>query len=288
MQASAQGDAASAQGRTFERVAEVRKLGGRKVPTAVVHAFAPGGAEVAVLERYTADAPSLEQLEKDARVAMSLRHPNVAAVRDVWREGGELCIASEWVEGETLEELRRLGAGGKDLSIEVGVRIIVDLLGALSALHTLGAGGLAHGEVTTTTVIVGMMERRWGRVISITSASVKAAMPMLGLSTAARAGLTGFTATLAREVAPDGVTVNNLLPGFFETSRLQRYFTDIAAAEKITPEQARALRVADVPVRRPGNPEEFGTWCAFLASVHSGYITGQNILLDGGAFPGVV
>jgi 3-oxoacyl-[acyl-carrier protein] reductase len=140
----------------------------------------------------------------------------------------------------------------------------------------------------TTLVIAGMTERRWGRIISITSASVKGVMPMLGLSTAARAGLTGFTATLAREVAPRGVTVNNLLPGFFETSRLRHYFADVAAAKKITPEQARSARVAAVPVQRPGNPEEFGIWCAFLASAHSGYITGQNILLDGGAFPGVV
>jgi 3-oxoacyl-[acyl-carrier protein] reductase len=111
---------------------------------------------------------------------------------------------------------------------------------------------------------------------------------MLGLSTAARAGLTGFTATLAREVAPHGVTVNNLLPGFFETARLQRYFVDLAAARNVTPEQARAQRVAEVPVRRPGNPEEFGVWCAFLASAHAGYVTGQNIVLDGGAFPGVL
>jgi 3-oxoacyl-[acyl-carrier protein] reductase len=140
----------------------------------------------------------------------------------------------------------------------------------------------------TTSAVKGMMERRWGRVISITSSSVKAVAPMLGLSTAARAGLTGFTATLAREVAPHGVTVNNLLPGFFETGRLQRYFADLATAQNITPEQARARRVAEVPVRRPGSPEEFGVWCAFLASAHSGYITGQNIVLDGGAFPGVM
>ncbi|HEY1960200.1 MAG TPA: protein kinase [Polyangiaceae bacterium] len=157
MQASAKNDAASAHGRTFERIAEVRKLAGRKVPTAIVHAFGPGGAEVAVLERYAAatGAEALDRLEKDARIAMSLRHPNLAAVRDVWRENGELCIASEWVEGETLEELRKLAAGGKELTIEVGVRVIVDLLGALSALHTLGAGALAHGDVTPLTAIVG-------------------------------------------------------------------------------------------------------------------------------------
>src|SRR6185503_1070104 len=159
VQASAPKDAASAHGRTFERIAEVRKLGGRKVPTAIVHAFAPGGAEVAVLERYAAsaglDATAQDLLEKDARAAMSLRHPNVAAVRDVWREKGEVCVASEWVEGETLEELRKLAAGGKELTIEVGVRVVVDLLAALSALHGLAAGGLAHGDVTAQNAIVG-------------------------------------------------------------------------------------------------------------------------------------
>ena len=134
MQANATGVAGA--GRTFERVSVVKALAGRKVPASVAHAFAPGGAELVVVERYKdgLDAAALDQLESDARAMVALRHPNVATVRDVWRENGELCIATEYVEGETLEELRRVGMGGKELSIEVGVRVIVDVLAALSGI----------------------------------------------------------------------------------------------------------------------------------------------------------
>jgi len=146
----------SAAPRTFERVAVVRTLANRKVPSAIVHAFAPTGAEVVVVERHGGLAPAdLDAIEADARATMTLRHPNVASVRDVWRENGEVAVATEFVEGETLEEVRRLGTGGKDLTLEVGVRVLVDVLAALSALHTLGAGSLAHGEITAGNVIVG-------------------------------------------------------------------------------------------------------------------------------------
>jgi serine/threonine protein kinase len=153
MQASAQGGVAGA-GRTFERVSVVKALAGRKVPTSVAHAYSPTGAELVVVERY-ADPSMQSAIEENARAAMALRHPNVGTVRDVWREGTDLCVAMEYVEGETLEELRRVGAGGKELSIEVGVRVIVDVLAALSAIHTAGKGGAVHGEVTATNVIVG-------------------------------------------------------------------------------------------------------------------------------------
>ncbi len=151
---------AGATSRTFERVAVVRTLANRKVPSAIVHAFAPTGAEVVVVERHgqvdgALGTSDLDAIEAAARAAMTLRHPNVASVRDVWRESGEVCVASEFVEGETLEELRRLGTGGKELTLEVGVRVVVNLLAALSALHTLGAGTLAHGEITASNVIVG-------------------------------------------------------------------------------------------------------------------------------------
>jgi eukaryotic-like serine/threonine-protein kinase len=156
VQANAQGGLASAVGRTFERVSVVKALAGRKVPASIAHAFSPSGAELVVVERYAGlDSAALQQLEEDARKTMSLRHPNVATVRDVWREKDELCVACEFVEGETLEELRRLGVGGKELSIEVGVRVVVDVLGAISAIHTHGAGGVAHGEVTAANAIVG-------------------------------------------------------------------------------------------------------------------------------------
>ncbi len=149
------GGGALGAARTFDRIAIVRDLVGRKVPIAIAHAFGPGGAELVVVERYALDAPLLETLEHDARITLALRHPNIAQVRDVWREGGELRVAAELVEGETLEELRTLAAGTKDFSLEVGVRIVVDVLAALSALQALGGGGLSHGEVTATNVIVG-------------------------------------------------------------------------------------------------------------------------------------
>lgn len=128
-----------------------------------------------------------------------------------------------------------------------------------------------------------MMDRGWGRVVNITSQSVKAPIPQLGLSNAARAGLTGFVAGTARQVAPHGVTINNLLPGIHDTDRATALDGGVVKAEGITMEEARARRAATIPARRYGTAEEFGAMCAFLCSVHAGFIVGQNILLDGGA-----
>lgn len=132
-------------------------------------------------------------------------------------------------------------------------------------------------------LLPGMMERGWGRVVNITSASVKAPIPQLGLSNAARAGLTGFVAGTARQVAPKGITINNLLPGIHDTDRATALDHGVIAARGITMAAARAERAATIPARRYGTAEEFGAACAFLCSVHAGYIVGQNILLDGGA-----
>ena len=128
----------------------------------------------------------------------------------------------------------------------------------------------------------GMMDRGWGRVVNITSQSVKAPIPQLGLSNAARTGLTGFVAGTARQVAPSGVTINNLLPGIHATDRATALDGPVAKAEGITIEEAQARRSATIPVRRYGTAEEFGATCAFLCSQHAGFIVGQNILLDGG------
>lgn len=129
----------------------------------------------------------------------------------------------------------------------------------------------------------GMMARGWGRVVNVTSQSVKAPIPQLGLSNAARTGLTGFVAGTARQVAPQGVTINNLLPGIHDTDRAVALDAAAAQAAGITPESARAAREATIPARRYGSAAEFGAVCAFLCSVHAGFIVGQNILLDGGA-----
>jgi 3-oxoacyl-[acyl-carrier protein] reductase len=129
----------------------------------------------------------------------------------------------------------------------------------------------------------GMIDRRWGRVVNITSQSVKAPIATLGLSNAARTGLTGFVAGTARQVAPDGVTINNLLPGIHDTDRAEALDKGAAKAEGLSLDAARARRAATIPARRYGTAEEFGAMCAFLCSVHAGFIVGQNLLLDGGA-----
>ena len=129
----------------------------------------------------------------------------------------------------------------------------------------------------------GMMAQGWGRVVNITSQSVKAPIAQLGLSNAARSGLTGFVAGTARQVAPAGVTINTLLPGIHATDRATALDGAVVAAEGITMDAAIARRTATIPARRYGTAAEFGAMCAFLCSQHAGFIVGQNILLDGGA-----
>ncbi len=133
----------------------------------------------------------------------------------------------------------------------------------------------------------GMMARGFGRIVNITSSAVKSPVGQLGLSNGARAGLTGFVAGLARSVAAHGVTINNLLPGTFDTARLAGNFAAQARREGRSVEEVRKARIARHPARRLGRPEELGQACAFLCSMQAGYINGQNILLDGGSFPGV-
>ncbi len=128
-----------------------------------------------------------------------------------------------------------------------------------------------------------MMEAGWGRVVNITSSSVKAPIPQLGLSNAARAGLTGFVAGTARQVAPHGVTINNLLPGIHDTDRATSLDTGVSEARGISMAAARADREGTIPARRYGTAAEFGATCAYLCSAHAGFIVGQNIVHDGGA-----
>ena len=128
-----------------------------------------------------------------------------------------------------------------------------------------------------------MIARGWGRVVNITSQSVKAPIPQLGLSNAARTGLTGFVAGTARQVAAMGVTINNLLPGIHATDRADALDAGVVKAQGITMTAARQQRAATIPAGRYGTPAEFGAACAFLCSKHAGFIVGQNILLDGGA-----
>ncbi|MCF3593862.1 SDR family oxidoreductase [Rhodobacteraceae bacterium LMO-12] len=131
-------------------------------------------------------------------------------------------------------------------------------------------------------LLPGMMERGWGRVVNITSQSVKAPIAVLGLSNSARAGLTGYVAGTARQVAGSGVTINNLLPGIHATDRAIALDGKVVQEQGITMEEAQAARAASIPAGRYGTREEFGAACAFLCSKHAGFIVGQNILLDGG------
>ena len=135
-------------------------------------------------------------------------------------------------------------------------------------------------------VIDPMSKKKFGRIVNITSGSVKMPLGGLDLSSGARAGLTAFLAGVARQVAANNVTINFLLPGSFATDRLESNMQSVAKNQNITVEQAKAARTASVPAKRFGEPDEFGAACAFLCSAHAGYITGQNLLMDGGVFPG--
>ncbi len=134
----------------------------------------------------------------------------------------------------------------------------------------------------------GMIERCFGRIINVTSHMVKAPVAMLSLSNGARAGLTGYVAGVARDVARHNVTINNLLPGQFDTERLKSNHEKFSAARNISIEEFRTKAQRDIPAKRFGQPKEFGAYAAFLCSAHVGYVTGQNLMLDGGQYPGLV
>ena len=131
-----------------------------------------------------------------------------------------------------------------------------------------------------------MIQRRFGRIVNITSSSVKAPIPALGLSNGARTGLTGFIAGLARQTVKHNVTINNLLPGSFDTDRVRQTLAGFAKQAGVTEEEAKANRVKVIPAGRLGNIAEFGDACAYLCSAQASYVTGQNFLIDGGAYPG--
>jgi 3-oxoacyl-[acyl-carrier protein] reductase len=134
--------------------------------------------------------------------------------------------------------------------------------------------------------IDGMIERRFGRIVNITSGAVKAPIDALGLSNGARTGLTGFVSGFARGVAQHNVTVNNLLPGAIQTARFRANAFAFAKERGLTVEEVDRRRLENIPAKRIGTPEEFGSVCAFLCSAHASYIVAQNILVDGGQYPG--
>lgn len=207
----------------------------------------------------------------------------------------------------TAADLRALGvtvtAVAADITTDAGRAQVLDQAGVVDILVTNAAGpppglwsdwgredflraidaNMLTPIALMTALLPRMVDRGWGRVVNITSQSVKAPIPQLGLSNAARAGLTGYVAGTSRQVAPFGVTINNLLPGIHATDRAVALDAGVARAEGITIDEAATRRAATIPARRYGTAAEFGAACAFLCSAHAGYIVGQNILLDGGA-----
>ena len=152
-------------------------------------------------------------------------------------------------------------------------------------LAALEAQLIGHADMITK-VVDGMVARKFGRIVNITSASVKMPVENLGLSTAARMALTGFASTISRELVQHNVVINNLLPGPFETDRLTGNMRFAAEQAGEAYEDVYAARVSKNPAKRFGTAEEFGAVCAFLCSTHVGFMTAQNVLMDGGAFPG--
>jgi 3-oxoacyl-[acyl-carrier protein] reductase len=140
----------------------------------------------------------------------------------------------------------------------------------------------------TKATVYGMMDRGFGRIVNITSQSVKAPIASLELSNGARAGLTGAVAVMARRAVKRNVTINALLPGPFDTDRLRGSTKKMAELQGVSVEEAMNQRKAAVPAGRFGTPEEFGAAAAFLCSANAGFITGQNLLLDGGIYPGTL
>ncbi len=152
-------------------------------------------------------------------------------------------------------------------------------------IAALDANMLTPIELIKATVD-GMIARKFGRIVNITSSSVKAPIEILGLSNGARSGLTGFVAGIARKTVAHNVTINNLLPGSFDTDRIRTTIEAQAKTHGLSVEAVRKERAAQCPAGRFGDPAEFGDACAYLCSAQAGYVTGQNFLMDGGSYPG--
>jgi 3-oxoacyl-[acyl-carrier protein] reductase len=227
------------------------------------------------------------------------------------RAGVEVTITARTADTleHTADEIRR-DTSSKVTTVAGDITTEAGRVAALAAcpepdILINNAGGPPHGDFREWTIedwqravnanmltpimlikatVDGMCARKFGRIVNITSGSVKSPIPNLGMSNGARAGLTGFVAGLARQVARYNVTINNLLPGPFLTDRLRSGIEFEARRQNVSFEEMLTRRSASNPAGRVGNPEEFGDACAFLCAASSGFIVGQNLLLDGGAF----
>ncbi|MCK8463878.1 SDR family oxidoreductase [Aliiroseovarius sp. S1339] len=247
---------------------------------------------------------------KRALVCASSKGLGLGCARALAREGvslvmnarteGPLQDAAEAIRSETGVDVVTVAA---DVTTEDGRTRVLDTAGDVEILVT-NAGGpppgmwsdwdrddfIAAFDANMLTpialmqaLIPTMIDKGWGRVVNITSQSVKSPIPVLGLSNTARTGLTGFVAGTARQVAGQGVIINNLLPGIHDTDRAAALDKGVVEAHGGSVDEARAARAATIPAGRYGTAEEFGATCAFLCSQHAGFMVGQNVLLDGGA-----
>jgi 3-oxoacyl-[acyl-carrier protein] reductase len=230
------------------------------------------------------------------------------------KEGVKLVISARGAEAleATAAELRALGAEVTtvqgDVTTEEGRAALLAACPSPDILVT-NAGGPPPGDFASFTLddwrravesnmltpialiqatVRGMVERGFGRIVNITSASVRAPIPSLELSNGARAGLTGAVSALARKVAAHNVTINNLLPGPFDTDRIRNNWTKAAETTGRSLEEVGRESIKHIPAKRLGRPDEFGATCAFLCSDKAGFITAQNILMDGGGYPGTM
>jgi 3-oxoacyl-[acyl-carrier protein] reductase len=231
------------------------------------------------------------------------------------REGVSLVITARGKEAleATAEEIRK-ATGAKVVAVAGDITSVEGRAAALAACSSPdilinNAGGPPPGDFRSWSredwikavdanmltpielikaTVDGMIARKFGRIVNITSGAVKMPIPELGLSNGARTGLTGFVAGLSRQTVAHNVTINGLLPGPFDTDRLRGNMVFNAKKLGKTPEELSKIRAEGNPAKRFGTIEEFGAACAFLCSTHAGFITGQNLLMDGGAFPGTL
>ncbi|WP_323803428.1 SDR family oxidoreductase [Sulfitobacter litoralis] len=216
------------------------------------------------------------------------------------RGAADLETAAERIRQDYGVEVTTIAA---DIATDEGQKLVLDAAGDIDILVN-NAGGPPPGMwsdwdrddfikaldanmlapiAMIKALVPAMMDRGWGRVVNITSQSVRAPIGVLGLSNSARTGLTGYVAGTSRQVAGKGVTINNLLPGIHATDRADALDGGVVKQKGITLEEARTERASTIPAGRYGTRHEFGAACAFLCSQHAGFIVGQNLLLDGGA-----
>ncbi len=252
---------------------------------------------------------------KEAIVCAASKGLGKACAASLAREGVNvtICARTTDVLESTANEIRALGAGAVktvacDITTENGRALVLEACPAPDILVN-NAGGPPPGDfrdwdredwikavdanMLTPIFLIkatvdGMMARKFGRIVNITSSAVKAPIDILGLSNGARAGLTGFVAGIARKTVRSNVTINGILPGPFDTDRLRGNFKANADKLGVTVEEFAAQRAAGNPAGRFGDPAEFGELCAYMCSAQAGFITGQNMLIDGGAFPGTL